>query len=257
MEYALSFWNSWIFLNHDWLRPLDRLTVLQVLSPVMVAPAVAMALLRLLPERWAFHGMPLRGRTWPALLAALLVLGVWFVRSVTPYSVPDYDHGLRPDFRILHLRKQGLHFQETVVEGFRDGRVWVVRQDRRWFQYRFHSRTGFLVLGEQAPPVHDSVRRFVQSDVLWNLHTGGAKQLWSWNAEGWYVALRETRLLAFTSENGVKPPEEVAALFHDLEALPEMEERPFAARDVCLGFCYDPIAAMGYSVLPQRLRLQP
>ena len=31
--------------------------------------------------------------------------------------------------------------------------------------------------------------------------------------------------------------------------------KAFAVRDVCLGFCYDPVAALGFSVLQQRRRL--
>src|SRR5262249_50097467 len=38
--------------------------------------------------------------------------------------------------------------------------------------------------------------------------------------------------------------------------LPQREERPHGVRDVCLGFCYDPVATLGFTVRPQRARLQ-
>ena len=77
----------------------------------------------------------------------------------------------------------------------------------------------------------------------------------SWNAEGWYVVLKDSRLLAFTTEYGTAPPEEVTRLFSEFEKQPVAEQRPIAARDVCLGFCYDPIAGLGFSIVDQRTRL--
>jgi hypothetical protein len=58
-------------------------------------------------------------------------------------------------------------------------------------------------------------------------------------------------LLAFE----LQPPAEIVALFYELDKLPESSERQFVSHDVCLGFCYDPIAALGFDVLPHRMRL--
>ena len=76
-----------------------------------------------------------------------------------------------------------------------------------------------------------------------------------WNAEGWFIVLKDSRVLAFTSEYGTSPPREITALFHEIEQLPASSERQFEVRDVCLGFCYDPVAALGFTVLSQRTRL--
>jgi hypothetical protein len=85
----------------------------------------------------------------------------------------------------------------------------------------------------------------MQSPQLWALHTQPAKELRAWNAEGWYVTLKDSHLLAFISEYHTAPPREVTELFQEIKNLPG-QPRPFAIRDVCLGFCYDPIAALGF-----------
>lgn len=259
VELSLAPWNSWIFLNRDRSTNFDgglpASAKLRILSPVLIVTAVATSLLRLLPARWSIRNRDLRRRTWPGLALAFLVLVVWFVRSVTPYSVAAFDHPGHFEFRILHVQKHGLRLHETTIDEYRDGRVWIFRHDRRLFQYRFEDRVALLALGEQSPGTLGSARMLVQSPALWKLRTRAAKALWSWNAEGWYVVLKESRLLAFTSEYGTAPPQEVTALFHEIENLPASEGAPFDVRDVCMGFCYDPVAALGFSVLRQRTRL--
>jgi hypothetical protein len=111
------------------------------------------------------------------------------------------------------------------------------------------------ILGQVSPTAFERARNFVESSELWKLRTAPPKALRAWNAEGWYVVLKDSRLLAFTTEFGTTPPDEVTDLFNELQKLPALEERPFAVRDVCLGFCYDPVAALGFSILPQRKRL--
>jgi hypothetical protein len=258
IELSLAPWNSWIFLDQDgsayFQGPVPTFAKLRILSPALIVIAVTVCLLRLLPARWSLRGVPLRQRTWPALALAFCVLAVWFVESVTPYSVAAFDHSPNLEFRILHVLKRGLRFQETTIAEYR-GQVWILRHDRRLFQYRFVDHAFLLNLGEQSPTTFDRVRTFVQSPTLWKLHTPPAKALWSWNGEGWYVVLKDSRLLAFTSENGIAAPEEATTLFHEIETLPASETRQFEVRDVCLGFSYDPVAALGFSVLRQRTRL--
>jgi hypothetical protein len=183
-----------------------------------------------------------------------LVLAVWFCFSVTPYHVPGFDHPAQAEFRILRIDKRGLRFRETMVME-RRGKVWVFQSDRRLFQYYFAERAGSASLYEYSPTARERASAFSQSPVLWNLHTGPATPLSSWNAEGWYVVLEDSRLLTFSSERGTSPPQEVIDWFHQIESLPLRDEHRIAIRDVCLGFCYDPMAALGFGVLPQRIRL--
>jgi hypothetical protein len=258
IEASLAPWNSWIFLNCIGELPQVVLAevVLRILSSMLIVVTIAISSFRLLPERWGFRAVPLRQRTWPALVAAILLVGTWFVRSVIPYSVPAYNHGGGSEFRILHIEKRGLEFHETVVTGSRDGKAWVSRQNRRLFHYRFHGRMATIALAEQSHSIRDRAHALAWSSALAGLHTKAAKPLWSWRAEGWYVLLRESRVLAFTTEDGTDPPGEVAALLREIERLPAAFETPYAGGDICLGFCYDPLAALGFYTLQRRMELQ-
>jgi len=254
-ERTLEGWNhgnSWLLLNYPgppaagW--PLG-FAHLRILSVALILISLACASLRLFPSRWSLRGSPLRRCTWPAFAFGFLVLAVWFVRSVTPYCVTTITDVIEPEVRILHVQKRGLHIHETTVTAYRDGKVFVVRHDRRLFQYRFEGRATLSLAPFQR------VRPFVQSTGLWKLRTPVPEVLRSWNADGWYVVLQDSRLLAFTSEFRRKPPKEVTDLFQELEKLPASQEQPFVLRDVCLGFCYDPVAALGFDELGLRARL--
>jgi hypothetical protein len=112
-----------------------------------------------------------------------------------------------------------------------------------------------MSLGETSPTAFEYARTFVQSTELWKLETPTPRALRSWNAEGWYVVLKDSRLLAFTSEHRTTPPREVTDLFYEIEKLPASNAWLSTVRDVCLGFCYDPVAGLGFSTLKQRTRL--
>jgi hypothetical protein len=258
-EISLAPFNSWIFLNYE--GPViseggGNLTFvkLKILSAALIVISVACGSLRSLPSSWSFRGKPIRRRTWPIIAVGFITMAVWFACSVTPYSVPDFDHSARAEIRILHVQKRGLRFEETRVSELRDGRVWLLRDSRSLFQYRFEVRVAMAALG-QSPAAYARVRALVQSPDLWNMRTAAPKPLRSWNAEGWYVVLKDSRLLAFTTQDGTTPPETITDLFREIEQLPASEQRNSAIRDVCLGFCYDPVAALGFTILPQRKRL--
>ncbi len=250
-EFLLAPGNSWIYLNYEFdpepqaVEEIRAFVGLRILSVAMVVTASACALLRL-----AFP----RRRAWPAFAAGLVVMAVWFIRSAIPYGEPGFDHALHQEIRILHVLKRGLRFHETLVTAERDGKVWVRRGDRRLFRYKFIVRADQASLGG-SPATLDRMRLLVRSPELWKLRTPPPAALRSWNAEGWYVILKDSRVLAFTSEQGTAPPREVVELFGELDALPEWAPRPVTRRDICLGFCYDPVAALGFVILPQRIRL--
>jgi hypothetical protein len=52
-------------------------------------------------------------------------------------------------------------------------------------------------------------------------------------------------VLAFTTEYGTKPPPEVVDLFHDLDAVSVGGNKEDTISDMCMGFCYDPLAGLG------------
>jgi hypothetical protein len=168
--------------------------------------------------------------------------------------MPGFHHPSPAEFRILHLEKRGLHFRETTISEYRDGRAFVWRNDRRLFQYCFERQAAWTALAETSPVTFQRAREFRESRIPGNLQTPLSDTLRSWNSEAWYVVLNDSRLLAFRKEQ-TAPPREVIELFHQIENLPLREDGRFAVRDVCLGFCYDPTAALGFEALPQRVML--
>jgi hypothetical protein len=83
------------------------------------------------------------------------------------------------------------------------------------------------------------------------------KPLRRWNDEGWYVTGEEVKSQAYTTHtkgNQSGPPPEVVDLFDDIEKLPRTQKTAEDRKDVCLGFCYDPVAALGALFANHRCR---
>ncbi len=244
--------NSWITLN----LPADIpeffsevfLAKLKILLVVTVVTSTALCATRLLPASWALRKIPVRERTWPALVLCFLSVASWYAVSVTPYRTPLIVDGARPELAILHVTKEGIQFHETAISVVRDGRIYVQRNDRRLFRYRFTSRVGSGVL---SLAVTANVRELARSTKLGDMITGAAVALRSKNAEGWYVRTGR-QVLAFTTEYGTQPPREVVDLFHSLESVAPAETEQRTLHDICVGFCYDPLAGLGLENLNDR-----
>ena len=70
--------------------------------------------------------------------------------------------------------------------------------------------------------------------------------------------MRRFAVAAFTTENATAPPAELVAFFRGIVETPSDGPRySYEVRDVCLGFCYDPQAGLGYRALNQRCRYGP
>jgi hypothetical protein len=251
-ELSLNPWNSWVLLTlaHD---QHDDTTIwsLRILAAALIAIAIGCALFRLLPARLLLRQTPVCHRSWPALVVGLVVVAVWLVHSVTPYVVPVCTLGVRPEFQILHLEKQGLRIHQTAVSAYKDGRVYVSSDERRLFHYRF------LRFAVRTAMPYERILTLAQSPELLKQHTPLLQPpLRSWDTERWYVVLKDSRLLEFAAESGTLPPKEITSLLGDIEQLPVSEKQSFLARDVCLGYCYDPLAEMGhYSAFQGQARL--
>lgn len=180
---------------------------------------------------------------WPGFAGSFLVLAGWFLHSAEPYRVPVFADGPTLEFRILHVQKHGLRMHESTVLVERNSRVWTWRTKRRLFQYQFENSIGQGVL---PPSMREHARAFAHSAELLKLRTPPAKPLKSWNAEGWYIVLKDSRLFAFSSEYQTAPPREAIDLFQEIESLPGDKEIVRTVQDVCLGFCYGPAAALGF-----------
>jgi hypothetical protein len=72
--------------------------------------------------------------------------------------------------------------------------------------------------------------------------------LHSWNADGWYV-VGESKILAFTTDNKMGPPLLVEDMFTEIEKQPMIATQTAIGRDVCFGFCYGPLAALGFKYM--------
>jgi hypothetical protein len=223
----------------------------KILAIGFLTIAIMCSASRWLPERWAWRRRPLRERTWPALVISFLVLAVWFARSVSPYRIPMIVDGGGADLGILHVEKRGLLFHEAFVAVERDGRFAIVRNNRRLFQYQFPESYFGGVLPRDVVALAMAMR---DSSQFGDLHTPPATPLRSWNAEGWYVNSSRSGVLAFTTENGMQSPPEVVDLFHKTEAQASGLLYVTYTRDICLGFCYDPLAGLGIQFVNQRCR---
>jgi hypothetical protein len=224
-----------------------------VLSVTLMALAVATAAIRLTPARWKILGMPLRDRTWPSVLLTFAFVAVWFSQSAMPYRASGaVDYSAWPLLKIQHVQKQGFQFHETTVGlwGYRaPDTVSFSANDRRLFQFRFRekgSRTELpAALQQNVNAVLDSLR-----GTSGNIET--VRPVRAWNADEWYLIGENIGLHSYTA--GTTPPPEVIQLFHDLETLPYPREYSSELRDICLGFCYDPLAGLGYLYANHRCR---
>lgn len=241
--------NSWVFFNSpdrelSW-QPFWPI-VLRILAVAMQAFSLTVAVFRLLPDRWRLRNSQLCSWTWPAFITSFAVLAFWFVEATTPYRIPGaMDYLDYPAFQILHIEKHGLHIQEKCVSLYdrRDRQTLsVFADDRHLFQYRFRTMS---IFGAPAEDLGERVKPWTEFAGTRNSETNPIRPLRSWNAEGWYVTGGKFGFVSYTTENGRTPPPEIVALFHRFEAAAPPLQPGSQLKDVCLGFCFDPLAAMG------------
>jgi hypothetical protein len=248
--------NVWVMFN----QPKDRFAffpphfVFAIFFLGLFALALGTSLLRLLPGRWTLRKNPISNRTWPAFVASVAFMIVWFCQSVMPYRIPGaVDYAGWPILQILHIEKRGLQVHETTVSvsgyKFRNGfdirSVYLLENDRRLLQYRFAHRSS---TAELTDSLREQIRAMLSSSVQphpeWEWDQ--AKPVRDWNADNWYVIIEGGGMKAYTKQNNAVPPPAIVNLFNDLEKLPQTSPGQMEMRDVCLGFCYDPLSAMGY-----------
>jgi hypothetical protein len=243
--------NSWIALNVNGGDPYGRavrsVAVMRIVAVCLIVVAIVLSLFRLLPFRWTLRKRPVCERTWPAFAVSAITLAVWYGCAVSPYRLPGIvDGGPGPDLRVLHVVKRGLQFHETEISTFRS-EFYISRNDRRLFQYAIEDRTSRGVLPATTLQKVSSLRQLPQLKAL---HPQPAKALRAWNAEGWYYldeGMGGIGLRSFTSEYGTTPPKEIVDAFREIEGIHPTEDWGRSSiNDVCLGFCYDPLAALGF-----------
>jgi hypothetical protein len=252
--YLFPAMNSWIVFNlpddHHFTQDI-LVAKLKIVFFITVLAATGISTIRLLPPVWLFRKRPIRNRTWPAIAVCFAAMLGWYGVSVSPYRIPLLVDHMWPQVVILHVGKSGTQFHETSVSLFKDGRVFLSRNDRRLFHYRFELRGGSAVLDNGSTSTTAALR---MARELAHLNTGYPVPLRSREAEGWYVLLNGHSAFAFTRETRTQPPTEVVALFRELESTVHAEKTLEIAKDVCLGFCYDPLAGLGVEYMNDRCR---
>lgn len=241
------FRDVWATLNSDDLAltgaPVASFTLagLGIVSNFLLVTSLVRAILCLLP---------LRQRIWPSYAVGFVFLAAWYLETASPYRIPGIvDRGF-PSVEIVHIRKRGLRFEETGAGVSRDGRLWIDRTDRRLFEYQFEVRNS---VGTASQATVDRARALLRSPEILALHTPLPKPLRAWNAEGWYVAGDGTgKILAFGSEQGTVPPTSIVDLFSEVVSLPTPGLSKEIKRDICFGFCFDPLASLGFVYTNQR-----
>jgi hypothetical protein len=245
--YSYQWANSWIALNmvgSQWPGNQAFLTFAKwkILAVALTTIATSYSMLRLLPQRWMLGNRPICDRTWPAFGAGMVVLAVWFGTAAIPYRLPLIVDAVTPEIRILYVQKSGLWFHETGVAVHRDSRFFVWRSSRRLFRYRFEEGVGDGVTSITLMP---DVRALSCPPRPANVQPLVPKPLRSWKAEGWYLVDASQRICAFTSELGTAPAPGVVNVFREIVSLPLIKHTNLPVADVCLGFCYDPLAGLG------------
>ncbi len=256
---GLAWANSWIAFNipevdfertggpiiYTYARDSTRaLAKASILAVVLAVISLVLAAFRELPANWSVRGRAVRERVWPAFAASALVLGLWYGCSVSPYRIPGSMHppGV-PELTILHVEKRGLEIREAAVHVLKDGKFYRWQRTRRLFEHRF---TGQESLGGVTSETKLRALALASSLPV-SARTPPPKALRAWNAEGWYI-LGSGRLLSYTSEYRIVPPPEVVKLFKEITASRVYwPHQRYTEKDICLGFCYDPPAALGFA----------
>jgi hypothetical protein len=254
-----EFANSWIVFNcfdSGFGAFADALVFsrFKIVAAALLLIVIALCTLRLLPARWRVRNLPVCQRTWPAFAVCLLALVLWFRFAVTPYRIPMIVDGAESDLTILHVEKRGLQFHEARISIFKDRRFHISQNDRRLFHYRFGES---YFEGFWPETMYHKALVLTQLPGFTSLRNAPPQPLRKWNAEGWYVlrGFPDDAVLAFSSENGIEPPQGAIDLLQEIKASASAENWTRGGlRDVCLGFCYDPTAGLGVMAVNERCR---
>jgi hypothetical protein len=246
--------NSWIAMNASWRDPelihYMRYCQLRIASVALLLMTLIWAMTRLLPSKWQLRNRPVNQRTWPAIAIALIFIVCWFAAFVFPYREPIIVDGPHPELSILHVKKDGMTFHETRVSVLHDGRYYVAQNDRQLFRYSFAET---VREGNLTDDLRTKLKAIQALPELKRTLDKSPRALRARNGEGWYTETDSFAITAFTTESGTTPPAELIKFFGAVEGAPAIgTSSDDEVRDVCLGFCYDPKAGLGYRAENQR-----
>jgi hypothetical protein len=254
MTESRAYENSWIAMNASWNDPdlfrYIRYFQLRVVSVALLLMTLMWAITRLLPSNWQLRSCPVNQRVWPAITITLICIVCWFATFVFPYRQPIIVDAVAPELSILHVKKDGLTFHETRITVYRDGRYYVVRNDRQLLRYSFKESAHAGVLTDD---LRNKLKIVQGLPELKRTMVRSPRALGARHGEGWYTEMGSFAITAFTTENVIPPPAELLDFFSEVEKAPSIAaSSDDVVRDVCLGFCYDPKAGLGYRAENQR-----
>lgn|SRR6266496_959296 len=175
------------------------------------------------------------------------VLVVWFSKSVMPYRIPGaVDYANWPILQILHIEKRGLQFHERCIsiDGYAGQPRSVSFSDdvSEVVPIQVSAERG----GTQLPAgAAKQVQELLLSANRSKKQPDPIRPIRAWNADTWYFYVAGGGYPVYETATGSFPPQEIVDLFNQLSADRHSSEREYERRDVCLGFCYDPLSAMG------------
>ncbi len=247
-----KFGNSWIAMNTSSPEPnvYMRYFQLRIVSVGFLMTTLIWAMTRLLPLDWQLRNQPLNRRTWPSIAIPLVLVVCWFAAFALPYREPLIVDAAHPEISILNVKKDGIAFHETSISVYRDGRYYITRNDRQLFRYGFGETTHE---GPLTDDLHAKLKIVQALPELKRTLDKSPRALRARHGEGWYTETDSIAITAFTTENRVAPPAELVDFFRGVEATSLTGAGShYELRDVCLGFCYDPKAGLGYRAENQR-----
>jgi hypothetical protein len=233
--YDYHFVNSWSLFNEP--GPARALVepIVRLLAIILVIVATIYSLLRLLPERWQVAGKPVRERNRLVFAILFPILCVWYFTAVSPYRIPVYDaYDNPPLFRVVHVEKHGLHFRETSIIVTRDGRFWLIQDDRRLFQYSFED-TG--ATGDVPAEDMETIDAVVHSGRYGDSDHSRNVSPWTWNADRWFLYSEEPPVWSLNDVDAKQVPKQILDWFGKT-VVQTKQDRGGTLRDVCLGFCF-------------------
>ena len=252
MTESRAFGNSWIAMNASSLEPnvYMRYFQLRIVSVGFLLVTLIWAMTRLLPSDWQLGNRPLNRRTWPSIAIPLILVVCWFAAFALPYREPLIVDAVHPEISILNVKKDGIAFHETSISVYRDGRYYIARNDRQLFRYSFGETTHE---GLQTDDLQAKLKVIQALPELKRTLDKSPRALQARRGVGWYTETNSFAITAFTTENHVAPPAELVDFFRGMEGAPPTGAGSrYEVRDVCLGFCYDPKAGLGYRAENQR-----
>ena len=257
MTESATFSNSWIALNaseYFYNQLYVHYSKLRIICVALLLITLLCSITRLFPSDWCFRNRAISERTWPAIVITALFMVCWFAKSVIPYRQPIIIDAMESEIKILHVTKDSLTFHETYIGIFGNGKYYIAKNNRELFHYSFQETTAEGVLTENLQAEARAIQTLPE---LKQISEKSPKALRALRAEGWYVDQhsRGTVVASFTTENSTLPPKQLVDFVQDIENAPlHGQVWHSTIRDVCLQFCYDPIAGLGYRAENQRCR---